>query len=223
MSSWNNSIIPHTFHVLDEFSVGIWIVFGHSQMFLRGKLWLVSSVLTWDDFAIDISVGVVGDVGMNGVSDVEAWSFVDWCVATGWDLCNGAHAGLVSVDGRSVIIVFWDGWWMAIATHPLLHCFEVTVHSGLVSHERQYFWMLLVVWYCAKISILLLCKWVGGQILFYELQFCKKMKNEAKMGFRKEQEGDEVRCKHAFKCNAIAIQSLLSKITLHFLLQFWNW
>ncbi len=46
-------------------------------------------------------------------------------------------------------------------------------------------------------------------ILFYELQFCKKMKNEAKMRLRGEQGGDKVWCEHAQKCNAIAMQSLV--------------
>ncbi len=40
------------------------------------------------------------------------------------------------------------------------------------------------------------------------------MKNEAKMGLRGEQGGDEVSCKHACKCNAVAMQSLVSEIAL---------
>ncbi len=59
-------------------------------------------------------------------------------------------------------------------------------------------------------------------ILFYELQFCKKMKNEVKMGLRGEQGGDEVRCEHDKKCHALAMQSLVSDIVLLCLFQFWN-
>ncbi len=47
------------------------------------------------------------------------------------------------------------------------------------------------------------------------------MKNEAKTGLRGEKGGDEVRCKHAHKCNANAMQSLVSNIALHFF-QLWN-
>ncbi len=42
-------------------------------MFLRGYICL----LIWDNVAIDVSVAVFGDAGMDGVSDVEAWSFLD--------------------------------------------------------------------------------------------------------------------------------------------------
>ncbi len=47
---------------------------------------------------------------------------------------------------------------------------------------------------------------------FYELHFCKKMKNEAKTGLRGEQGGDEVSCEHACICYAVAMQSLVSEI-----------
>ncbi len=48
------------------------------------------------------------------------------------------------------------------------------------------------------------------------------MKNEAKMGLRREQGEDEMRCKYACKSDAIAMQCLVSKIALHFLFQIWN-
>ncbi len=38
------------------------------------------------------------------------------------------------------------------------------------------------------------------------------MKNEAKTGLRGEQGGDEERCEHACKCDAFAVQSLVSEI-----------
>ncbi len=48
----------------------------------------------------------------------------------------------------------------------------------------------------------------------------QKMKNEAKTGFGQELGADKVRCKHDHKFNAIAMQSLMSKIALHFYLSF---
>ncbi len=41
------------------------------------------------------------------------------------------------------------------------------------------------------------------------------MKNEAKMGLRGEQGGEDVRCEHACKCNAIAMKSFVSEIALY--------
>ncbi len=56
-----------------------------------------------------ILVGVAGDAGIDGVSDDEAWSFMEWCVGTGRDSCNGAHAGPLSTDGSSVVVGSFDG------------------------------------------------------------------------------------------------------------------
>ncbi len=65
------------------------------------------------------------------------------------------------------------------------------------------------------------CRARGGGVMghpkfFYELHFCEKVKNEAKTGLRGEQGGDEVSCKHACKCDAVAMQSLVSEIALLF-------
>ncbi len=64
----------------------------------------------------------------------------------------------------------------------------------------------------------------GGGVLwvtpnfFYELHFCEKMKNEAKPRLRGEQGRDEMSCKYACKFDAVAMQSLVSEITLLFLI-----
>ncbi len=48
------------------------------------------------------------------------------------------------------------------------------------------------------------------------------MKNEAKMGLIGEHGGDELSCKHDCICDSIAIQSLKSKIALHFFISIWE-
>ncbi len=61
---------------------------------------------------------------------------------------------------------------------------------------------------------------MGHPKFFYELQFCKKMKNEATMGSGGEQRGDEERCEHACKCDALVMPSLVREIALLFCLNF---
>ncbi len=72
-------------------------------MFLRRNLSLVLTVSFWDDVAIDVSVEVVGEAGVDGVSD-DNWSFVEWCVATGRDLSEDLHVGTFSTDGSPVVV-----------------------------------------------------------------------------------------------------------------------
>ncbi len=53
-----------------------WIIFGHSQIILSGISSLVLAVSIWGNVAVNVSVEVAGDAGMDGVSDEDAWSEV---------------------------------------------------------------------------------------------------------------------------------------------------
>ncbi len=93
-----NSTTPYTYHFLEELLMGIWIIFGH----LRGNLSSMFTVSFWDDDVIDVSVEVVGDVGMDGVSERigALWSGV-WL----WrDLYKDSHTEPFSTNGSTVII-----------------------------------------------------------------------------------------------------------------------
>ncbi len=46
-----------------------WIIFGYSQIFLSGISSLVLDVSIWGNVAVNVSVEVAGDAGMDGVSD----------------------------------------------------------------------------------------------------------------------------------------------------------
>ncbi len=171
-----------------------------------------------------------------------------WPVTLGWMVCQMNHgmlwSGLRLKGGIGAKICMLDPfWWM----DPLSLLKPLTGFEYLLPHhstsDTPYMWQLVAAWCwclsrdtifnhcqlfnsatrfchccCARGGVL----WVTP-ILFYKLQFCKQMKNESKMGLRGRQGGDEVRCEHACNCNAIAMQSLVSEIALHFLFPFWNW
>ncbi len=75
-------MVSHHIHFIfsDEFSVDAWIIFGYSQIFLSGISSLVLDVSIWGNVAVNVSVEVAGDAGMDGVSDNDAWSKVKWYV-----------------------------------------------------------------------------------------------------------------------------------------------
>ncbi len=66
------------------------------------------AVLIWDKVSVNVSVEVAGDAGMDGVSDDEAWSKVEWFVAKERDWHKDLCAGPFLMDGFSVVVETFD-------------------------------------------------------------------------------------------------------------------
>ncbi len=82
----------------DEFSVDVWIIFGHPQIYLSGISSFVLAVSIWGNVAVNVSVEVASDARMDGVSDDDAWSEVKWYVVRGRDQRKGLCVGPFLID-----------------------------------------------------------------------------------------------------------------------------
>ncbi len=98
-----------------------WWVFGLFLVipFIQKEIFIGVSSLILDDVAIDVSVEVVGDAGMDDVSE-NVWSFVDWCVTIGRDLHKDLDAGPFSTDRSTVVMGSCNGLWVPASAPPPL-------------------------------------------------------------------------------------------------------